>query len=95
MGTDAETNDVVALAKAPLGIGPLSEDAIRDLVNRFYIKVRTDPELGPIFERAIPGDWGPHLATMHGDAMNEHVGDRGSAKNYPISSEHPSHGQDP
>ena len=59
MGTDAETNDVVALAKAPLGIGPLSEDAIR-VVNRFYIKVRTDPELGPIFERAIPGDWGPH-----------------------------------
>ena len=30
-----------------------------------------------------------------GDGMNEDVGDRGSAKNYPISSEHPSHGQDP
>ena len=23
-----------------------------------------DDELGPIFARSIPGDWGPHLATM-------------------------------
>ena len=30
-----------------------------------------------------------------GDAMNEHVGDRGSVKSFPISSEHQSHGQDP
>jgi hypothetical protein len=30
-----------------------------------YAKVRADSELGPIFKRAIPGDWGPHLATMH------------------------------
>ena len=43
----------------------VSEDTIRHLVDRFYAKVRADPELGPIFERAIVGDWGPHLATMH------------------------------
>jgi hemoglobin len=40
------------------------ESQIRQLVDSFYAKVRNDPELGPIFERAIP-DWGPHLATMH------------------------------
>jgi hemoglobin len=33
-------------------------------VDEFYAKVRADPELAPIFTRAIPGDWGPHLATM-------------------------------
>ena len=65
MGNPAEANNVVALAKAPSGIGRLSEDPIRHLVDRFYVKVRADPQLGPIFERAIPGDWGPHLATMH------------------------------
>lgn len=43
----------------------VSKEGIRRLVDRFYAKVRVDPELAPIFERAIPdGDWGPHLATM-------------------------------
>jgi hemoglobin len=65
MGNPAETNNVVALAKASSAIGRLSEDTIRHLVDRFYVKVRLDPQLGPIFERAIPGDWGSHLATMH------------------------------
>jgi hemoglobin len=60
----AEANRVVALAKTPSGICRLSEDAIRLLVDTFNAKVRTDPALGPIFERAIPGDWGPHLAKM-------------------------------
>jgi len=65
MGNDAAANDVIALAERPSDSGRLSEDAIRQLVDCFYIKVRADLELGPIFERAIPGDWGPHLATMH------------------------------
>ena len=65
MGNEAAANTIVGLAKRPLGIGRLSEDAIRHLVDSFYTKVRADPELGPIFERAIAGDWGPHLATMH------------------------------
>jgi len=39
-------------------------ETIRHLVDEFYIKVRADRELGPIFVRAIPGDWGEHLATM-------------------------------
>jgi hemoglobin len=43
---------------------PITEDAITRLVDSFYAKIRADAELGPIFMRAIPGDWGPHLATM-------------------------------
>lgn len=42
----------------------ISEQAIHRLVDAFYAKVRADPELGPVFLRAIPGDWGAHLATM-------------------------------
>jgi hemoglobin len=42
----------------------ITEQDIRRLVDEFYVKVRADRELGPIFERAIPGDWGAHLATM-------------------------------
>jgi hemoglobin len=42
----------------------VTDDTIRRLVDEFYTKVRADPELGPVFARAIPGDWGPHLATM-------------------------------
>ena len=45
-------------------IDVISDAAIGRLVDGFYVKVRADPELAPIFERAIPGDWGPHLATM-------------------------------
>lgn len=43
----------------------ISEDGIRELVDAFYVKVRADPELAPIFARAIPGDWQPHLNKMY------------------------------
>jgi len=43
----------------------VSEDQIRALVDAFYVKIRADAELGPIFERAIPGDWNPHLTIMY------------------------------
>ncbi len=42
----------------------ITEESIHRLVDDFYDKIRADPELGPIFVRAIPGDWGSHLATM-------------------------------
>ena len=43
----------------------VSEHSIECLVNEFYRRVRVDPTLAPIFDRAISeGDWGPHLATM-------------------------------
>ena len=41
-----------------------SEGQIEDLVATFYARIRKDPELGPIFERAIGDDWTPHLKTM-------------------------------
>ena len=48
----------------PTKIDQISEDVIRRLVDQFYTKIRLDPELGPIFEHAIGGDWEPHLAKM-------------------------------
>jgi hemoglobin len=42
-----------------------SEESIRRLVDSFYAKVKIDPALGPIFARAIPGDWQPHLNKMY------------------------------
>lgn len=41
-----------------------SDDQIEDLVASFYARIRKDAELGPIFERVIGDDWGPHLKTM-------------------------------
>src|SRR4029079_1181849 len=43
----------------------VTEDGIRRLVDAFYAKVRRDPELGPVFTRAIAGDWQPHLNKMY------------------------------
>lgn len=34
------------------------------LVDSFYVRVRRDAELGPVFEQAIGGRWEPHLARM-------------------------------
>jgi hemoglobin len=84
MGNDAAANSIIALAKRPSEIGRLSEDAIRHLVDSFYIKVLTDAELGPIYERAIAGDWGPHLATMH-DFWSSVMLTSGRYKGYPVA----------
>jgi hemoglobin len=43
----------------------VSEQQIRKLVDAFHEKVRADPDLGPIFERALQDDWGPHLQKMY------------------------------
>ncbi len=46
----------------------ITEDSIKMLVDQFYIKVRKDPDLKPIFERAIgtdDGQWQPHLDRMY------------------------------
>jgi hemoglobin len=45
-------------------LGEVSETAIHLPVDRFYAKVRSDPDLAPIFEGAIADDWEAHLATM-------------------------------
>lgn len=57
----ATTASIGEIAK----IDHVSEDSIRRLVDSFYAKVRRDPELAPIFLRAIPGDWQPHLNKMY------------------------------
>jgi hemoglobin len=45
-------------------IDQVSERGIECLVDEFYKRIRVDQKLAPIFSRAIPGDWDPHLATM-------------------------------
>lgn len=37
---------------------------IARLVRSFYVRVRADARLGPIFARHITGDWDPHLEKM-------------------------------
>jgi hemoglobin len=42
----------------------VTEEMIAELVHGFYAKIRKDEILGPIFQRVIGEDWGPHLAKM-------------------------------
>lgn len=41
----------------------LDEAALKQLVDAFYVRVRADEVLGPIFNPAI-GDWGEHLEKL-------------------------------
>lgn len=44
---------------------PLTEADLWRLVELFYARVRRDPELGPVFARAIPDEaWPEHLAVI-------------------------------
>lgn len=49
---------VHAPAQAP------SVDSITQLVHAFYADVRLDPLLGPVFEKALHGQWDTHLARL-------------------------------
>jgi hemoglobin len=42
---------------------PISEQEIALLVDRFYAKVRVDPEIGPVFNDAVQ-NWDAHLALL-------------------------------
>jgi len=42
----------------------IDDGMVRALVHGFYDRVRTDPEIGPIFNRVIGEDWDAHLAKM-------------------------------
>ncbi|HTV07991.1 MAG TPA: group III truncated hemoglobin [Candidatus Aquilonibacter sp.] len=42
---------------------PISPSEINELVDRFYAKVRLDPEIGPIFNATID-DWPAHLSLL-------------------------------
>jgi hemoglobin len=49
----------------PTAISPLTEHDITAVVDAFYVKVRRDPVLGPVFARAIADDaWPAHLAII-------------------------------
>ena len=68
MATTGSTADAADIANPKIDnakISHVSEDSIRRLVDGFYAKVRRDRELAPIFLRAIPGDWQPHLNKMY------------------------------
>ena len=54
-----------ASATLPGRIGVITEEAIERLVRCFYVKVRGDAELGPIFDSIIaPDAWEAHMALM-------------------------------
>ncbi len=44
----------------------VTETTIKTLVDEFYARVRRDPALGPVFDRAIaPAAWPAHLEKMY------------------------------
>lgn len=43
---------------------PPNRESITALVHGFYADVRLDPLLGPVFERALAGQWEPHLKRL-------------------------------
>ena len=51
------------IQQAPGRTCGVSEEIIRQLVHTFYGRVRIDPALGPIFNKAIE-DWDGHLAKL-------------------------------
>jgi len=58
---------VVGAATAGSAGGGITEEAIRRLVDRFYVRARRDELLGPVFARAVgEGDeaWTAHLARL-------------------------------
>ncbi len=42
---------------------PITETEIASMVERFYAKVRLDPEIGPVFNDAVR-NWDAHLALL-------------------------------
>ena len=42
----------------------ISEEMVKTLVHAFYVKIREDVVLGPIFSRVIGDNWTSHLAKM-------------------------------
>ncbi|MGH1366432.1 MAG: group III truncated hemoglobin [Calditrichia bacterium] len=46
----------------------ITEETIKTLVDQFYIRVRSDSELGPVFNQALgysDEEWQPHLERMY------------------------------
>lgn len=50
--------------EAEVCAGQDAENTVKQVVHRFYGKVRQDALLGPVFDRFISGGWDVHLARM-------------------------------
>ncbi|MCJ2050269.1 group III truncated hemoglobin [Methylobacterium sp. J-070] len=58
-------NDQIRLARASPGeLVGVDEAMIHDVVHAFYIRIRDDPLLAPVFKQVIVAGWNPHLARM-------------------------------
>jgi hemoglobin len=62
--THSEPVSSAARRVGPGAAAGVTEEMIHAMVHGFYAKVRTDPALGPIFNRIIGDGWDPHLAKM-------------------------------
>ena len=60
-GGSTATLDTTSSA-VPTGVP--SPDSITQLVHGFYADVRADPLLGPVFEKALHGQWDVHLQRL-------------------------------
>jgi len=61
VASDGVANDMMYMMEK---LNHISEESICQLVDAFYVKVRADEALAPIFENAIH-DWQPHLEKMY------------------------------
>ena len=60
-----ESHPAAARREAFAAASPVTEPMIHELVHAFYAKIRTDPALGPIFNRVIAeAAWPAHLEKM-------------------------------
>jgi hemoglobin len=60
-----ESHPAAARREAFAAASPVTEPMIHALVHAFYAKIRTDPALGPIFNRVIAeAAWPAHLEKM-------------------------------
>ncbi|MAK64025.1 MAG: globin [Maricaulis sp.] len=62
--TPLRETEARAAARAEAAEMGITAELVADLVETFYGHVREDDLLGPVFEKAVAGDWAPHLATM-------------------------------
>lgn len=58
------TPDSTAARPASAAAAIPSADSIAQLVHGFYTDVRADPLLGPVFEKALHGQWDAHLQRL-------------------------------
>ena len=57
-------NRQLPTSDGPGGHAPPSVESITQLVHGFYGDVRRDPLLGPVFEKALHGQWDAHLQRL-------------------------------